>query len=89
MGEDRRVKLTDKQREEILKLKGKDTQTAVANKYGVSRRTIDFIWHPEKKKRNLELRAKRGGSKQYYDKEKNTEAIRKYRQRKKEENAKN
>jgi len=64
---DRRVKLLDFQRE-------------VASAYGVSRRTIQFIWHPEKLEENKKRRAERGGSKQYYNREESTIAKREHRE---------
>ncbi|HKL23368.1 MAG TPA: helix-turn-helix domain-containing protein [Candidatus Nanoarchaeia archaeon] len=81
---DRRRKLTDKQREEIKELYGKISQRKLAKKYGVSRRTIIWIGCPEKYKKNLEDRAKRGGSKIYYDCEKHKKAMKKHRKHKHE-----
>lgn len=82
---DRRVKLTDKQRNEIKLLKGTGvSQNSVALQYGVSRRLIDFIWHPEKHEENKRRREERGGSRQYYNKEKHREAMREHRAYKKE-----
>lgn len=81
---DKRVKLTDLQREEIKQLKGTATQSSVAELYGVSRRTIQFIWFPEKLEENRKRRAERGGSKIYYDKEKHAASMRKHRKYKKE-----
>ena len=66
---DRRVKLTDKQREEIRNAQGK-SQRQLAAEYGVSRRTIQFIRDPEKHRENLLRRQERGGSARYYEKEK-------------------
>ena len=80
---DRRIKLSDEQKEEIKKLKGTITQTACAKMYDVSRRTIQFIWFPEQLEENKKRRAERGGSKQYYDKEKHNEAMRNLRAYKK------
>ena len=70
---DRRVKLTKAQRKEIVEeyATGTTSQRKLATKYKVSRRLIQFILDPDKKKRDLERRAARGGSKQYYDREKN------------------
>ena len=71
---DRRVKLTAAQRQEILV----STQSvhALAREYEVSRRTINFIKHPERQARNLKLRKKRGGWRQYYDRDKHKISIR-------------
>ena len=74
---DRRIKLTDQQREEIMK--SNLSQRKLAEMYGVSRRLIQFIKHPERYERNKKLRELRGGSKIYYDKDKNREAIKEHR----------
>lgn len=72
---DRRVKLTAEQKKEIVALKGTASCNDVGVKYGVNRRTIDFLWHPEKLIRCNQLRKERGGSKQYYNKDKHRVAI--------------
>lgn len=74
---DRRIKLTQKQRNEIMLLKGKETQMEVAKNFNVSRRTVAFIWYPEKLDRNKKLREERGES--YYDKEKHRLVMQRYR----------
>lgn len=66
---DRRVKLSLEQREEIKNIYGKISQRKLAKLFDVSRSTIVFIGNPEAHKRNLQRRAERGGSKQYYNKE--------------------
>lgn len=76
---DKRVKLTDEEREEIRQLYGSVSQRKLASIYGVSRRTIQFIGDPEKHKENLKRREERGGSMQYYDKESNSGAVRRHR----------
>lgn len=78
-GKDRGVKLTDRQREEIKTLYGTVSQRELARQYKVSRRLIQFIGDPEKYKRNLECREKRGGWKQYYKKSKHAQAMRDHR----------
>jgi transposase len=75
---DRRIKLTDEDREQIRTLGL--SQRALARMFGVSRRTIQFILHPEKLEENKKQRKERGGWKQYYNKEKQTEYIREHRQ---------
>jgi transposase len=79
------AKLTPEDKEEIryryLKIGGV-SQRELAKEYNVSRRSIQFAIYPEKQKENYQKRVDRGGSKQYYDKEKNTEAVRRSRQRK-------
>lgn len=81
---DKRVKLSDEQREEIKKIKGTMTQSSVAKMYGVSRRLIQFIWYPEQHEENKKRRAERGGSAQYYNREEHNESMRKHRAYKKE-----
>lgn len=82
---DRRVKLSDKQRQEIKLLKDTGiSQNQVALNYGVSRRTIQFIWFPEQLEENKKRREERGGSAQYYDKEKHREVMREHRAYKKQ-----
>jgi hypothetical protein len=82
--DDKRVKLTDEQREEIRELyKLPDwSQRGLAARFGVSRRLITFILDPEKDKRNKEGFAERQKDGRYYDKDKHTEQIREHRHRK-------
>lgn len=79
---DRRIKLTDEQKEEIRRNYGKISQRKLAAAFGVPRRLIQFIGDPDKKKRDLELRAARGGSNIYYDRKKHNLAMKKHRQHK-------
>ena len=72
---DRRSKLTLEQKKEIKENKLGLSQRKLAELYEVSRRTITFILDPDKLKANLERRKERGGSKQYYDKDKHTKCI--------------
>lgn len=51
----------------------------IAREYGVDKRLIQFIAYPERKAQNLKRREERGGWKKYYDKDKNTEYMRKHR----------
>ena len=44
---------------------------AIARLYGVSKRLIQFVIFPDRAEKNKELRAVRGGSKRYYDRERN------------------
>ena len=75
----RNVKLSlddrDKIRDEYKFLK---SQRKLALKWGVSRRLINFILNPEKEQHNKELQKLRN----HYDKEKNTNYMRKYRKNK-------
>ena len=81
---DRRRKLSDEQKDEIATLKGTMSQRECARKFDVSRRTIQFIWDPDKHKRNLQCRQERGGSKQYYNKEKQKQYMKRHRHYKQE-----
>lgn len=81
---DRRVKLTDEKRAELLTLKDKVSQREAAKIFGISRRLVQFTWFPEKLEENKKRRAERGGSAQYYDREKHNAAMREHRDYKKE-----
>ena len=84
---DKRVKLTDDDRNEIYyryNVIGGVSQRELAREYGVSRRLITFIIDPEKKAQNYANRIANGGSKQYYDKDQHTAAMRRHRAYKKE-----
>ena len=76
---DRRVKLTEQQRDEITANKGGLSQRALARKYGVSRRTITFILDPDKLAANLQRREERGGSSLYYHTQSHTDSLRLHR----------
>ncbi len=83
---DRRRKLSDQDRIDIHHahhVEG-EAMRALARRYEVSRRLIGFICFPERKVRDLELRAERGGSMAYYDKEKQRISMAGQRQYKKE-----
>ena len=81
---DRRIKLTQEQRDKIADLKGKISRRLCADTFGVSKRTIDFIWHPERLERNKQLRQERGGWKQYYNKDEWRECMKEHRHYKQE-----
>ena len=85
-GKDRRVKLTaeDKEAIEALYSTGNISTYKLAEYFNVSRRTIQFILDPSKKKANLERLEERGGWKVYYDKEKRNEYMTNHRHYKKE-----
>ena len=85
-GKDRRVKLTAEDKEFIKALyaTGNISTYKLAEEFGVSRRTIQFILDPEKKKANLERLEERGGWKVYYNKDKHTETMREHRRYKQE-----
>ena len=65
--DDRRRKLTNAQREAIRANALGLSQRALAIKYKVSRRLIQFILDPLKHEENLLRRKERGGSAQYYE----------------------
>jgi len=81
------AKLSPEDKEEIryryLKVGGV-SQRELAAEYDVSRRLIVFCIYPERQKENYCKRVENGGSKQYYNKDKHTEAMRKHRQYKQE-----
>lgn len=82
---DKRVKLTSSQKEEIYNLYnlyGAYSQRELAKMYGVSRRLITFIIDPDKQKANYKARVANGGSKQYYNKDKHTRAMQTHRKHK-------
>jgi|TARA_R110000782_G_scaffold21110_4_gene56933 hypothetical protein len=60
---DNRCKLTPQQVNEILAIPLKpgrfNGMTEIAEKYGVSKRTIQFIFHPDRLVKNRELAKKR------------------------------
>lgn len=76
---DRRIKLTEEQRQEIRE-DSFLSMRALANKYGVSKRLVQFIKYPERLEACKEARQNRGGSRIYYNKAYNTRAIREHRQ---------
>lgn len=83
---DKRIKLTDEQREQIREMyaTGLYSQRTLAKMFNVSRRLIVFTIYPERLEENKKRRAERGGSKQYYDKDKHREYMKQHRRRKRE-----
>jgi hypothetical protein len=84
---DKRVKLSDQDKADIKRLYFSDdnlSQRDLARMYNVSRRSIIFAIYPERRIANYQARVARGGSKQYYDKDKHTEAMRTHRKHKQE-----
>ena len=82
---DRRVKLLPCQKENVKNLHDRGASIrAIARMYNVDKRTVQFTIYPERKEQNYKLRVERGGSTQYYNKEKHTKAIASVRNRKKE-----
>ena len=83
---DKRIKLTPEQKEQIKKEYETSliSQRALAKKYKVNRKTIYNILHPEKYKEQLENNKINQHSKQYYQKERQKEYVKKYRHHKQE-----
>ena len=77
---DRRVKLTGADRDYILAMKGVQSIHSLANEFGVSRRTIQFILYPERLEANKAARIERGGWKQYYDKDNHRKSASEHRE---------
>jgi transposase-like protein len=82
---DRRIKLTDKEREKIRKeyQEGDTSYNRLAKKYGVSKRLIQFIVNPEKAEIAKKQYSERRRDGRYYDKEKHSEAVKNHRNHKK------
>ncbi len=82
---DRRVKLTAEDKELVKWLREEEqiSYQKLANRFGVSKRLIIFICKPETKIKDLENRAKRGGSSIYYDRETHNAQIKDHRDYKK------
>lgn len=78
---DRRIKLTPEDKELILWLREEEqiSYQKLANQFGVSKRLIIFVCKPESLEACKNKRIERGGWKQYYDKEKNTESVKETR----------
>ena len=77
---DRRTKLLPCQREMVKYWREQgSSQRMLAKMFNVSRRLIVFVLDDEKYQKNLERRQERGGTKQYYDKEKHSAYIKSHR----------
>ena len=81
-GKDKRIKLTPQHRQEIRDNAENLSHNALAAKYGVSKRLVQFIRSPDKYRENLLRRKEKGGTMQYYSKEKQREYIAIHRQHK-------
>lgn len=83
---DKRVKLTDQQKENIKEEyeTGLTSQRKLAEKYGVSRRLIQFILDPEKAARAKQQFSERQKDGRYYDKDKHKDYVKEHRRRKNE-----
>ena len=78
---DKRIKLTDNQKEEIKKdyATGLISHRGFAEKYKVSRKTIYNVLNDDKYKEQLERYKQEQHSKKYYNKEKHKEYIKQHR----------
>ena len=76
---DRRVKLTQEQRKEIISKGAGYGIRKMAREYGVDRRLIGFVLYPERVKRVVMLH----DWKRYYTTEKNTAYMKRHRYHKK------
>ncbi len=83
---DKRVKLTDQQREMIKEEyeTGLISQRKLAIKYGVSRRLISFILDPEKAEKVKQQFLERRKDGRYYDREKHNKHVKEHRDYKKD-----
>jgi len=83
---DKRVKLTDVDKENIKKEyeTGTVSINALARKYNVSKRLIQFTLFPERKEKAKQQFAERQKDGRYYDKEKHKEYMKSHRGHKKE-----
>lgn len=83
---DKRVKLTDQDREKIREeyATGLISQNNLAKKYGVSKRLVQFILKPEKQEVAKQQFAARRKDGRYYDKDKHREYVKKHRNHKKD-----
>lgn len=76
---DKRRKLSEEQKNQIIALRGTMTQRKCAEQFGVSRRTVQFLWFPEKLEANKQARQARGSWRQYYNKSEWAETMRNHR----------
>lgn len=77
---DRRIKIQKSEHANIKMLHKQGMAIrAIARQYGVDKRLIQFILFPERQKLNYQHRVERGGSMQYYDKDKWRETMKEHR----------
>lgn len=82
---DRRVKLLPCQRERMVAMRKEGMSLRqLAKVFRVDKRTVQFVCDPEKLEACKGARARRGGSKRYYVKTKNTVAMARHRKHKRE-----
>lgn len=82
---DKRVKLTDTDKEQIKKDRELGSSIhGLSKQYGVSRRSIQFILYPERLEKSNADFAERRKDGRYYDKDKHKEYVKAHRNHKKE-----
>ena len=79
---DKRCKITDEVKDKIIAMRGLISQRKCALEFNVSRRSVIFLWFPERLEANKQRRQERGGSKRYYNRQKNAEYMRTHRRHK-------
>lgn len=82
---DRRVKLSDEDKALVRQLREEEdlSYNQLAKRFSVSKRTIIFICKPESLEANKKKRQERGGSKNYYDKDRHKTYMKEHREYKK------
>jgi hypothetical protein len=81
---DKRIKLLPCQRYMVIWwYNSGESINAIAKRFKVNKRLIQFVLFPERREKNLELRDERGGWSQYYDRVANGAAVKKHRDYKK------
>ena len=78
---DARCVLTPNDKEQIREMRATlgISQMSLAQIFGVSKRTIQFVLDPAKLAQNLQRRTERGGSTRYYDRDRQREYMRTHR----------
>ena len=77
-----KLSLDDKEEMKRIYKLGDISYKALGEQFGVSKSMAIYAVNPERQKRNYALRVARGGSKQYYDKDKHRETMKKHRRHK-------
>lgn len=73
---DRRIKLSEEDKQEIRTLASSLSQREIARKFKISRRLVSFVLNPSALEENKKRRAERGGWKQYYNKDAHAKSMR-------------
>jgi len=82
----RSAKLTQEDKDEMKRIYklGGTSYRELGALFGVTKSMAIFAVNPDRQKKNYALRVARGGSKQYYDKDKHREAMKEHRYHKQE-----